>query len=62
MDTSCRIVNCTNKHTKDIKLPFDTIPSCKTPIWARHRKEWSKAINRSDWDTWSTETISTCIW
>ena len=58
MVTSCCVVNCTNKHTKDSKLPFYRIPSNKTPIGARRRREWLKAINKSDWDTWTPERIS----
>ena len=53
MVTSCCVVNCINKHTKDSKLPFYKIPSNKAPIGARSRREWLKAISRSDWDTWT---------
>ena len=52
------VVNCTNKHTKNSKLPFQRIPSNKTPTGARRRREWLKAINRRDWDTWTPERIS----
>ena len=39
MVTSSCVVNCTNRHTKDSKLPFYRIPSNKTPIGARQRRE-----------------------
>ena len=58
MATSCCVVNCRIGILKDSKLPFYRIPSNKTAIGARRRREWLKAINRSDWDTWTPERIS----
>ena len=57
MVTSC-VINCTNKQTKDSKLPFYRIPSNKTFVGARHRRQWLKAINRSDWDALTPGRIS----
>ena len=58
MVTSCCVINCTNKHTKDSKLPFYRIPLNKPFIGARRRREWLKAINRSDWDALTPGRIS----
>ena len=40
------------------KLSFYWIPSNKTPILARRRREWLKVIKRSNWNTWTPERIS----
>ena len=46
MVTSCCVVNCTNKHTKNSKLQFYRIPSNKTPIGARRRREWTHGLQK----------------
>ena len=56
--TSCCVVNCTNKHTRDKINSFYRIPSNKTPILARRKRKWLKVIKRSDWNTWTPERIS----
>lgn len=58
MPDSCCAVGCTNRRTKDSKIPFYRIPRCRTPFESRRRQEWIKAINRADWTTCTDRQIS----
>lgn len=58
MPTSCCAVGCTKKHSKEVDLSFYKIPARKTPFEARRRRDWIRAINRKDWDSWTPEMIS----
>ena len=58
MPTSCCAVGRTNRFSRESKLSFYKIPKGLTPFEARRRKDWLKAINRKDWESWPDEKIS----
>ena len=59
MPDSCCAVYCTNRREgRNKHLPFYSIPSKRTAIGRRRRKEWMQALRRDDWRTWSEEKIS----
>ena len=55
MPESCCVVGCSQRRVKVCGIPFYRIPKGKTPVEARRRRDWIKAINR---DQWSEEPIS----
>ena len=59
MPDSCCAVSCQNRREgKNRSLSFYNIPSRKTPIEQRRRKEWIRALRRDDWKSWTEEQIS----
>ena len=60
MVTTCCVPNCSSNTEKpECKgLHYYVIPSGKTPIEQRRRRDWIKAIPRSDWENKTDQQIS----